>query len=145
MITPSRSRPLPPPERARDSGELYQYDLRWPQTDSMPLSIAPLALAKMASAWRHSPGHIRGPPQAAHTASAAALSSVHAGQDHSGPGGAAAAATVFTSDGQWPLFASLGGEATSLSTAAEAAPAPAPSPYGERLAGKGSSCSWCKV
>jgi hypothetical protein len=123
--------------------------LRWLQTDSMPPSMAPLA--KIASAWPHSPGHIRGPPQAAHTASAAALSSVQAGHGHSGPGEAAAAA-VLASDGQWPLFASLGGEAKSRSTAVGSAPAPTTpaltplpySPYGERLAGKGSSCSSCR-
>ena len=76
----------------------------------------------MASARSHSPGHIRGWPQAAHTGSAAALSSVQAGHDHSGPGAAAGIA----SEGQWPLFASLGGgaygavgaEASSRSTAA---------------------------
>ena len=117
--------------------------MRWLQTDSIPPSMA--SLAKIASAWPHSPGHIRGPPQAAHTASAPALSSVQAGHDHSGPAGAAAA-SVFTSDGQCPLFASLGGEAKSLSTAAVSAPAPAlaPLPCGERFAGKGSVCSSCR-
>ena len=58
----------------------------------------------MASARPHSPGHIRGWPQAAHTGSEAALSSVQAGHDHSGRG----AAVVIASEGQWPLFASLG-------------------------------------